>query len=223
MTERATPDAAKTEAVRDLWEAELALESPARTQTSEETRLATLMQEAPIPIISSPPERTWIWSDLHLADRSVLTAWNRPFRNIEEMNHHLLREWSRRVHADDTIICLGDVAHPDAWSNRRLVLDVRNCPGERILVLGNHDHDTEGLHDAGFTSMCIAALCATDPPLALSHLPLRTVPPTAINVHGHIHAGEAPSRRHFNVSVERTDYAPVGLTWVLERVRRLNA
>ena len=42
-------------------------------------------------------------------------------------------------------------------------------------------------------------------------------------MHGHIHASEAPSQRHFNVSVERTDYAPVGLTWVLERVRRLNA
>ena len=90
-------------------------------------------------------------------------------------------------------------------------------------MLRNHDHDTEGLHDADFTSMCIAAVCATDPPLALSHLPLRRVPPTAINVHGHIHAGEAPSRRHFNVSVERTDYAPVDLTWVLKRVRRQNA
>ena len=37
------------------------------------------------------------------------------------MNHHLLREWTRRVHADDTIICLGDVAHLDAWRDRRLV------------------------------------------------------------------------------------------------------
>ena len=81
MTERATPDAAKAEAVRDLWEAELALESAGTSQTPEEARLATLMQEAPIPIISRPPERTWIWSDLHLADRSVLAAWNRPFRS----------------------------------------------------------------------------------------------------------------------------------------------
>ena len=174
------------------------------------------MQQGPIPIISSPPERTWIWSDLHLADRSVLAAWNRPFRNTEEINRHLLREWSRRVHADDTIICLGDIAHPDAWRDRRLVLNVRNCPGERVLVLGNNDHDTEGLHDASFETMCVAALYASDPPLALSHLPLRRVPPTAVNGHGHIHAAEAASQRHFNVSVERTDYAPVGLTWVLE-------
>ena len=87
------------------------------------------------------------------------------------------------------------------------------------MSLRNHNRDTEGLHEAGFGSMCIAALCATDPPLALSHLPLQRVPPTTINVRGHIHAGEAPSQHHFNVSVERTDYAPVGLTWVLEQAR----
>ena len=63
LTERGKPEAAKAEAVRDLWEPELALESPGTSQTSEEARLATLMQDAPIPIISSPPERTWIWSD----------------------------------------------------------------------------------------------------------------------------------------------------------------
>ena len=67
--------------------------------------------------------------------------------------------------------------------------------------------------------MCVAALYASDPPLALSHLPLQRVPPTAVNVHGHIHRAKAPSRHHFNVSVERTDYAPVGLTWVLEEAR----
>ena len=46
---------------------------------------------------------------------------------------------------------------------------MRNCPGKRILVLGNHDHDIEGLHDAGFDTMHVAAMYASDPPLALSH------------------------------------------------------
>ena len=81
---------------------------------------------------------------------------------------------------------------------------------------GNHDHDAERLHDAGFKSICVAAMYSSNPPLAFSHVPLRRVPPTAINIHGHIHAAEAPSQRHFNVSVERTDYAAVGGTWVLD-------
>ena len=54
------------EAVRNLWKA---LEPGER-----------------IPIIQTAPETTWIWSDLHLGDRSMLLAWDRPFRNVDEMN-----------------------------------------------------------------------------------------------------------------------------------------
>ena len=206
--------------MRDLWEAELQLEGAADDGAGSEAYLSRAMQQAAIPILETPPEGTWIWSDLHLADRSVLFSWQRPFRDVEQMNHHLLREWGRRVRPGDTIICLGDVAHPDAWRDRRLMLDARNCPGRRVLILGNHDRDTEPLQEAGFTGQHLAALCATDPPLALTHMPLRRVPPTAVNVHGHLHGAEAPTPRHVNVSVERTDYAPVGLTWVLELARR---
>ena len=74
LTERPEPDQPSAEAVCDLWEAKLELESLDTARTSEKTRVATLMQNAPIPIISSPPERTWIWSDLHLPDRAVLAA-----------------------------------------------------------------------------------------------------------------------------------------------------
>ena len=37
-----------------------------------------------VPIVASGPERTWIWSDPHLSDPSVLLGWGRPFRSIEE-------------------------------------------------------------------------------------------------------------------------------------------
>ena len=74
------------------------------------------------------------------------------------------------------------------------MLDVRNCPGRRVLILGNHDvKDTEALRDAGFVEQHAAALCATEPALALTHMPLRRVPLTAINVHGHLHGVPAPS------------------------------
>ena len=110
------------------------------------------------------------------------------------MDEHLLHEWRRRVQAGDTVICLGDVAHPAAWRHRSMVLDLRECPGERLLILGNHDvYDTEALREAGFTDQCTSALCATEPPLALTHVPLRRVPPTAINVHGHLHGAPAPA------------------------------
>ena len=56
-----------------------------------------------------PAGETWIWSDLHFADRSVVEACDRPFADVDRKNHHLIREWRWRVRADDTIFCLGDV------------------------------------------------------------------------------------------------------------------
>ena len=131
--------------MRDLWKADLKLAG---------------WQAGPIPIIASPPEKTWIWSDLHFADRSALEAFDRPFADVLRMNNHLLREWRSRVRAGDTIICLGDVGHPDACRDRRLMLDIRSCPGERFLVLGNHDRDRDALREAGFTAQCTAGCCA---------------------------------------------------------------
>ena len=53
------------------------LKDPAATGTGAgtEVQLARPTQGAAIPIIETVPERTWIWSDLHLADRSVLLVW----------------------------------------------------------------------------------------------------------------------------------------------------
>ena len=36
--------------------------------------LVELPADADVPIVASAPERTWIWSDLHLSDPSVLLA-----------------------------------------------------------------------------------------------------------------------------------------------------
>ena len=182
--------------------------------------LVDLPADADVPIVASAPERTWLWSDLHLSDPSVLMGWGRPFHSVEEMNRHLLGNWTRRVDDGDTIICLGDVAHPDAVRDDQLVLDVAECPGERLLVLGNHDRDIGGLRRAGFHKTCRTALCSTAPPLVLTHIPLRKVPAGAVNIHGHLHRVAGPTDRHVNLAVEHTDYAPVGLSYVLELARR---
>ena len=113
------------------------------------------------------------------------------------------------------------VAHPNAWRDDRLVLDLAECPGERLLVFGNHDRHVPALRRAGFHKTCRTALCATDPPLVLTHIPLLKVPALGPATSTATCTGP-PGRpdRHVNVSVEHTDYAPVGLTCVLELARR---
>ena len=79
---------------------------------------------------------------------------------------------------------------------------------------------SRGLRRAGFHKTCRTALCATTPPLVLTHVPLLKIPSGAVSVHGHLHRAAGPTDRHVNVSVEHTNYAPVGLTYVLELARR---
>lgn len=37
--------------------------------------LVDLPADIDVPIVASAPERTWLWSDLHLSDVSVLPGW----------------------------------------------------------------------------------------------------------------------------------------------------
>ena len=94
------------ETLRDLCESDLA-------RAGWDGRDADEWDQAPIPIIRSAPETTWIWSDLHLGDPSVISVFGRPFTEVGAMNAFLLGEWRDRVQAGHTIICLGDVLHED--------------------------------------------------------------------------------------------------------------
>ena len=105
----------------------------------------------PIPVLELDPARTWLWSDLHLGDSVMLAAWARPFRNVEHMNRSLLAQWRRRVRPGDTLVCLGDVVCLDAWFDPDFAVDLAACPGDRLLIIGNHDVDQfEDLGRAGF-------------------------------------------------------------------------
>ena len=209
------------ETVRDLWQAKLAATSePFRSEGSPgEDRLVRLLRTMPIPVLELDPARTWPWSDLHLGDPVMLAAWARPFRNVEHMNRSLLAQWRRRVRPGDTLVCLGDVVYLDAWFDPDFAVDLAACPGDRLLIIGNHDVDQfEELGRAGFGRQYAAAVCATSPPFVLTHVPLREVPRTAVNLHGHLHGHPAPSPRHRNLSVERIGYAPIRLDEVLVEV-----
>ena len=187
-----------------------------RKQT--EVMIERVLTEQP-GLCDAPDATTWIWSDLHLGNLGSARAFDRPFRTVREMDQAMMDAWYELVGRTDTIICLGDatvdgsvLAHHQEWW--------REAPGTKLLVLGNHDLNRAALREAGFTMQCSLALCATDPPLALSHYPLRQIPVGAINLHGRLHEGTEPTRRHINLAVEQTDYSPVGLIWILDKARQ---
>ena len=164
-------------------------------------------------LCEEPDATTWIWSDLHLGDMASTTAFDRSFRTPQEMDQAMMDAWYERVDVDDTIICLGDVsvdgsilAHHQEWW--------REARGATWLVLGNHDvAPVNQMRPLEVDRTAVTMAAPGDPPLLLTHVPLLQVPTGCVNVHGHVHQKESPSRnRHINVSAKQLDYRPAKMS-----------
>ena len=189
--------------------------------TDAEYKLAQLVQTQPVLVIDTPPAETWIWSDLHLRDQGTFEAAGRPFADLWAMEGAILEAWHTHVGPTDTIVCLGDVAHPTAFEDEALIDRLRDCPGDRVLVLGNHDLKfREQLADAGFEEQCAAALCASDPPAALTHVPVAQIPYGCVHLYGHLHARGVPAPRQVDVGIDAIGFAPRRLDHLLEEIAR---
>lgn len=207
-----------------LWE-DLLQRSPLPPRvagvTDTEYELARLVQTQPILVIDTPAAETWLWSDLHLRDAGAFQSCGRPFADLGAMEDAIFEAWHTHVGPTDAIVCLGDVAHPSAFDDEALVDRLRDCPGQRVLLLGNHDLSfREQLAEAGFDEQSAAALCATDPPAALTHMPVAQVPYGCVHLYGHLHARGDPAPRRLDVGVDAIGFAPRRLDQLLEEIAR---
>ena len=152
------------------------------------------------------------WSDLHLGHTKTLEAFGRPFKTADEMTDKIFWNWQQVVAAEDTILILGDLTVHGLWGRR--LKRVRQTPGRKILVYGNHEATADGVFGYEAFDEVHSTLCVDgDPPLLLTHIPLRVVPNGCVNIHGHLHQKRVPeSTRHINISVEQLQYRPHALT-----------
>lgn len=77
-------------------------------------------------------------ADLHLYSQSVIPKSGRPFTNTKDMTETILQNWRNTVSSSDKVYVIGDVCKynlPDG----RLQQIFRSLPGEKHLILGNHD------------------------------------------------------------------------------------
>jgi calcineurin-like phosphoesterase family protein len=86
-------------------------------------------------------------SDTHFYHRSILKPdySNRPFKDVEEMNEAMIRNWNAAVRPHDIICHLGDLAMAGPRSTINVI---RRLNGRKILIYGNHDLKIRGLPEA---------------------------------------------------------------------------
>lgn len=79
---------------------------------------------------------TYFISDTHFGHENILSFDNRPFKDIEEHDAFLIKNWNKKVGFDDDVYLLGDVS----WYSSTLTLKILNqLNGDIHLIKGNHD------------------------------------------------------------------------------------
>jgi calcineurin-like phosphoesterase family protein len=85
---------------------------------------------------------TYLTADTHFGHPLMLTACNRPYKNVHEMNRGLIDNWNAVVNPEDTVWHLGDFAMK---SDAREIAEIFYAlNGRKNLIIGNHDVYKDG-------------------------------------------------------------------------------
>jgi calcineurin-like phosphoesterase family protein len=148
----------------------------------------------------------------------------RPWDDPTEMDEEMVKRWNETVRPNDKVYHLGDVV-----INRKALSILDRLNGDKVLIKGNHDifkledytpyfRDIRGYHVMNG--------------MILSHIPVHesNLYRFGTNIHGHLHSNRIMildtylskkriDPRYFNVCVEQTDFRPILLETVFERIK----
>ena len=181
---------------------------------------------------------TFLVSDTHFGHEKTCTVFKRedgsplrPFASAEEMDEFMIKAWNDRVRPKDKVYHLGDVV-----INRKFLSVLGRLNGDKVLIRGNHDIFRLEDYTAYFRD--IRGYDVKNG-MILSHIPVHveSLDRFGTNIHGHLHANRVMRMRGVDVKtgevlysdeidpryhcvcVEHTDFAPISLEEVYERIR----
>lgn len=165
-------------------------------------------------------------ADTHFGDPKIIPYCHRPFSSLDDMTEKLITNWNNKVKDTDIVFMLGDLSLYDLEHTKDIV---NRLKGNKYLIKGNHDtFSTDDYKSCGFLDVFedTRDFNINDeqmPTLILSHKPKDT---KYFNIHGHIH--DEPLKKqypelnqdtHFCVSVEMTNYEPVSLEEIKNKIK----
>jgi calcineurin-like phosphoesterase family protein len=163
-------------------------------------------------------------SDWHFSHKNIIKYGKRPFKDIKEMNGHLLKNLIETVSNKDNLYFLGDFT----WDENYGIFVLRKIKElgiNFIWIKGNHDKRISKLVDE-YTYLFGKPLYETydltynKKLFILNHFPMLTWSRSHFNsyhIYGHHHAKiNHPSARSYNATVELNNYKPVSITQIIK-------
>jgi len=154
----------------------------------------------------------WFTSDTHYFHDNIIKHTHRPFKNVEEMNETMIKNYNSLVKPEDVTYFLGDFA----WKNHKQILKRLN--GHIIFILGNHDN-----HTALKTNVVKAEILLGGKEMLLVHNPAHVEEGFRYNLVGHVHKlwKKKVTKKGtvmLNVGVDQHNFFPVSLKQVLKEL-----
>lgn len=178
--------------------------------------------------------RTWFTADHHFAHENIIRFCDRPFKTVMEMDGLLIWNWNKVVGDDDTVYHLGDFTLGDIHCAIDCFMELS---GRLKIVPGSHDGRwlagmVDGLTTySGHPVEILPPLVSLEFPelgdgkhpqvIVLCHYAMRVWDRShygAWHLYGHSH-GKLPGHgKSFDVGVDCTDFTPISLEQVVERM-----
>jgi calcineurin-like phosphoesterase family protein len=158
----------------------------------------------------------YITSDWHLGHKNI-NKFRTEFVSEEQHSELILANYISMISPRDVVWFLGDIVFDYKYLQR-----VKDLPGIKKLVLGNHDTDAK---------IDVANLCLVFDDIYglvsykkawLSHAPIHQDELRGrYNIHGHCHFHKIDDRRYINACLEHTGYAPKRYDYMISEVERV--
>jgi len=180
--------------------------------------------------LSTFKNNIWFISDTHFQHTNILKySKSRAalFNNTKQMDEVLIDNWNKTIKPEDKVYHLGDVTFGDKLYYADNIHPRLN--GKKRLIVGNHDPIPFFVERRLFEKVMLWRVF-NDPeyPFLFSHVPVfqkdidgRTKQPNGVNVHGHIHDEKSPTKNHFCVCVEQTNFKPIHIEEIKNEVSKL--
>ena len=153
----------------------------------------------------------WFAADFHLGHHNIIRYCDRPFRNTEEMDQHILERLNASVKASDVLYFLGDFCI--GGKARALAYRQQVQCKKIIAVPGNHDKEIRKLAEEFLWLTDLAEVSVHGQPIVLCHYAMRVWNHShhgAWHLYGHSHGKlpESPTSLSMDVGVDTNQFQP---------------
>jgi len=160
--------------------------------------------------IEVDPKNTFLFSDPHFDHKNIIRYCHRPFKNVNQMNETILKNYNKKVKKNSLVYFLGDMAY--GRGSRGAIFWFKQLKGHIIWLKGNHDK-------RGYKETVIHV---GDLYFKLSHFPANRGDWVGWFIHGHVHE-KSPfidfQHKQINVSVDVTGFKPVKLSDIIKKIK----